>query len=319
MEVLEYLDNTGQVLVKRVPDNGSLEIKWGSQLTVRESQEAVFFRDGMALDVFGPGRHILQTQNIPVISKWVTRFGYGPDSPFRAEVVFVGKQLFPNLKWGTKEPILFRDKELEMIRLRAYGSFSIQVKDTMLFVNKVVGTMGLFTTQSIEDYLRGMIVSKLNVVLSRILTSVFDIPASMDQLNNMMRVELLTDFDGLGLSMHDLYVQAISLPDEVQQKIDTKSGMNVLGNLDQYMKLKIADSLGDAAKSGGGMGDGLGLGAGLGMGMALPNMIQQNMQTSSSGSSSVAAKLKELKELLDLEAITQEEFDKKKQELLKQL
>jgi membrane protease subunit (stomatin/prohibitin family) len=319
MEVLEYLDNTGQVLVKRVPDNGSLEIKWGSQLTVRESQEAVFFRDGMALDVFGPGRHILQTQNIPVISKWVTRFGYGPDSPFRAEVVFVGKQLFPNLKWGTKEPILFRDKELEMIRLRAYGSFSIQVKDTMLFVNKVVGTMGLFTTQSIEDYLRGMIVSKLNVVLSRILTSVFDIPASMDQLNNMMRVELLTDFDGLGLSMHDLYVQAISLPDEVQQKIDTKSGMNVLGNLDQYMKLKIADSLGDAAKSGGGMGDGLGLGAGLGMGMALPNMIQQNMQPSSSGSSSVAAKLKELKELLDLEAITQEEFDKKKQELLKQL
>lgn len=319
MEVLEYLDNTGQVLVKRVPDNGSLEIKWGSQLTVRESQEAVFFRDGMALDVFGPGRHILQTQNIPVISKWVTRFGYGPTSPFRAEVVFVGKQLFTNLKWGTKEPILFRDKELEMIRLRAYGSFSIQVKDTMLFVNKVVGTMGLFTTQSIEDYLRGMIVSKLNVVLSRILTSVFDIPASMDQLNTMMRVELLTDFDGLGLSMHDLYTQAITLPDEVQQKIDTKSGMNVLGNLDQYMKLKIADSLGDAAKSGGGMGDGLGLGAGLGMGMALPNMIQQNMQPSSSASSSVAAKLKELKELLDFEAITQEEFDKKKQELLKQL
>ena len=317
MEVLEYLDNSGQVLVKRVPDYGSLEIKWGSQLTVRESQEAVFFRDGMALDVFGPGRHILQTQNIPVISKWATRFGYGPTSPFRAEVVFVGKQIFPNLKWGTKEQILFRDKELEMIRLRAYGSFSIQIKDTLLFVNKVVGTMGLFTTQSIEDYLRGMIVSKLNVVLSRILTSVFDIPASMDQLNTMMRVELVTDFDGLGLSMHDLYVQAISLPDEVQQKIDTKSGMNALGNIDQYMKLKIADALGDAAKSGGGMGDGLGLGAGLGMGMALPNMIQQNMQPASG--SSVALKLKELKELLDLDAITQDEFDKKKQELLKQL
>jgi membrane protease subunit (stomatin/prohibitin family) len=317
MEVLEFLDNTGRVLVKRVPDVGSLEVKWGSQLTVRESQEAIFFRDGMALDVFGPGRHILQTQNIPVISKWVTKFGYGPDSPFRSEVVFIGKQLFPNLKWGTKEPILFRDKDLEMIRLRAYGSFSIQVKDTLLFINKVVGTMGLFTTQSIEDYLRGMIVSKLNVVLSRILTSVFDIPASMDQLNTMMRVELVTDFDGLGLSMHDLYVQAISLPDEVQQKIDTKSGMNALGNLDQYMKLKIADSLGDAAKSGGGMGDGLGLGAGLGMGMALPNMIQQNMQPASG--SSVAIKLKELKELLDLDAITQDEFDKKKQELLKQL
>ena len=317
MEVLEFLDNTGLVLVKRMPDSGSLEIKWGSQLTVRESQEAVFFRDGMALDVFGPGRHILQTQNIPVIGKWVTRFGYGPNSPFRAEVVFVGKQLFPNLKWGTKEPILFRDKELEMIRLRAYGSFSIQVKDTMLFVNKVVGTMGLFTASLIEDYLRGMIVSKLNVVLSRILTSVFDIPASMDQLNTMMRLEMITDFEGLGLSMHDLYMQAISLPEEVQQKIDTKSGMNVLGNLDQYMKLKIADSLEDAAKSGGGMGEGLGLGAGLGMGMALPGIIQQNMAPSSSNS--VATKLKELKELLDLGAITQDEFYQKKQEFLKQL
>jgi membrane protease subunit (stomatin/prohibitin family) len=232
-------------------------------------------------------------------------------------VVFIGKQLFPNLKWGTKEPILFRDKELEMIRLRAYGSFSIQVIDTMLFVNKVVGTMGLFTASLIEDYLRGMIVSKLNVVLSKILTSVFDIPASMDQLNILMRLEMSTDFEGLGLSMHDLYVQAISLPEEVQQKIDTKSGMNVLGNLDQYMKLKIADSLEDAAKSGGGMGDGLGLGAGLGMGMSLPGIIQQNMQTASS--TSVATKLKELKELLDLGALTQEEFDKKKQELLKQL
>jgi membrane protease subunit (stomatin/prohibitin family) len=317
MEVIEFLDNSGQVLVKRMPDSGSLEIKWGSQLTVRESQEAVFFRDGMALDVFRPGRHILQTQNIPIITKWVTRFGYGPNSPFRAEVVFVGKQLFPNLKWGTKEPILFRDKELEMIRLRAYGSFTIQVNNTMLFVNKVVGTMGLFTASLIEDYLRGMIVSKLNVVLSRILTSVFDIPASMDQLNTMMRLEMKTDFDGLGLSLHDLYVQAISLPEEVQQKIDTKSGMNVLGNLDQYMKLKIADSLEDAAKSGGGMGEGLGLGAGLGMGMSIPAFIQQNMQSASN--TSIANKLKELKELLDLGALTKEEFDQKKQELLKQL
>ncbi len=115
MEVIEFLDNSGIVLVKRVPENGQLEVKWGSQLTVRESQDAVFFRDGRALDVFGPGRHVLQTQNIPLISKWVTRFGYGPNSPFRAEVVFVGKQLFPNLKWGTREPILFRDSEFNII------------------------------------------------------------------------------------------------------------------------------------------------------------------------------------------------------------
>lgn len=317
MEVLEFLDNSGTVLVKRIPDNGNLEIKWGSQLTVRESQDAIFFRDGKALDVFGAGRHILKTQNIPVIGKWVTSFGYGPDSPFRAEVLFIGKQLFPNLKWGTKEPILFRDSELQMIRLRSYGSFSIQVHDSMLFVNKVVGTMGLYTSGVIEDYLRGIIISKLNVVLGKMLKSVFDIPVMMDDLNLVFRTELQQDFDGLGLTLHDLYIQSISVPEEVQVMIDTKSGMNAVGNLDQYMKLKVADSLGDAAKYNGNAGAGMGLGAGLGIGMAMPNMIQQAMQTNSN--ESVTDKLKNLKELLDLGALTQDEFEIKKKELLKQL
>lgn len=316
MEVIEFLDDSGVTLVKRMPENGTLEIKWGSQLTVRESQEAVFFRDGKALDVFGPGRHILKTQNIPVIGKWVTSFGYGENSPFRAEVVFVGKQLFPNLKWGTKEPILFRDNDLQIIRLRAYGSFSIQIDDAMLFVNKVVGTMGLYTTFVIEDYLRGIIVSKLNVVLGKSLQSVFDISLKMDELNLILRTELFEDFKGLGLKLHDIYIHSISVPEEVQKMIDTKSGMNAVGNLDQYMKLKIADSLGKAT-AGGGMSDGLGVGAGLGMGMAMPNMINQAMQSNTS--ESITDKLKSLKELLDLGALTQDEFEDKKKELLKQI
>jgi membrane protease subunit (stomatin/prohibitin family) len=316
MDVIEFLDDSGVTLVKRIPDNGVLEIKWGSQLTVRESQEAVFFRDGKALDVFGPGRHILKTQNIPVIGKWVTSFGYGENSPFRAEVVFVGKQLFPNLKWGTKEPILFRDTDLQMIRLRAYGSFSIQIDDAMMFVNKVVGTIGLYTTFVIEDYLRGIIGSKLNVVLGKSLQSVFDISLKMDELNLILRTELFEDFKGLGLKLHDIYIHSISVPEEVQKMIDTKSGMNAVGNLDQYMKLKIADSL-DKATAGGGMSDGLGLGAGLGMGMAMPNMIQNALQPNTN--ESITDKLKNLKELLDLGALTQEEFENKKKELLKQL
>ena len=317
MEVIEFLDDSGVTLVKRMPENGTLEIKWGSQLTVRESQEAVFFRDGKALDVFGPGRHILKTQNIPVIGKWVTSFGYGENSPFRAEVVFVGKQLFPNLKWGTKEPILFRDTDLQMIRLRAYGSFSIQIDDAMLFVNKVVGTMGLYTTFVIEDYLRGIIASKLNVVLGKSLQSVFDISLKMDELNLILRTELFEDFKGLGLKLHDMYVQSITVPEEVQKMIDTKSGMNAVGNLDQYMKLKIADALGNGSNSGGGMSDGLGVGAGLGMGMAMPNMIQNAIQPNTN--ESITDKLKKLKELLDLGALTQDEFEDKKKELLKQI
>ena len=317
MDVIEFVDDSGTVLVKRIPDSGHLEIIWGSQLTVRESQEAVFFRDGKALDVFGAGRHILKTQNVPVVGKWVTSFGYGENSPFRAEVIFVAKQLFANLKWGTREPILFRDTELQAVRLRSFGSYSIQVADTMLFVNKVVGTKGLFATNSIEDYLKGIIVSKLNTVLANELKSIFDISKSIDQLNLILRTELQTDFNGLGLQIHDFYIQSISVPDEVQKIIDSKSGMGVVGNLDQYMKFKIADSIGDAAKNNGAAGTSLGLGAGIGMGMALPNLIQQSMNPQIN--ESVSDKIKKLKELLDMGALSQQEFDEKKRELLKQL
>jgi membrane protease subunit (stomatin/prohibitin family) len=314
MEVIEFLDNTGQVLVKRIPENGQLEIKWGSQLTVRESQEAIFFRDGKSLGIFTAGRHILKTQNIPVVGKWVTSFGYGEDSPFRAEVLFVAKQLFTNFKWGTSEPILFKDSELQMVRLRSFGSYSIQVKDSLLFVNKLVGTMGLYSSDSIADYLRGMIISKFNVVMSRMLKTVFDIPSSMDDLNLVMKTELFNDFEGLGIQLHDFYIQSISLPEEVQKMIDSRSGINAFGNLDQYMKLKIANALDN---QNGGVNSGLDLGAGIGMGMAIPNMIQQSMNTQNS--ENVTEKLKMLKELLDIGAISQQEFEDKKKELLKQI
>jgi len=319
MDVIEYIDDSGTVLVKRIPDSGHLEIIWGSQLTVRESQEAVFFRDGKALDVFGAGRHILKTQNVPVVGKWVTSFGYGENSPFRAEVVFVGKQLFANLKWGTREPILFRDTELNAVRLRSFGSYSIQVTDTMLFVNKVVGTKGLFATNSIEDYLKGIIVSKLNTVLGNELKSVFDISKSIDKLNLILRTELQTDFNGLGLQIHDFYIQSISVPDEVQQMIDTRSGMGALGNLDQYMKFKVANAIGDSANNTDGSSGAFNTGAGLALGMLLPQMINSSMNQSKVTTMDSMEKLKKLKELLELGAITQEEFDEKKSVLLKDI
>jgi len=319
MQVIEFIDNNGTFLVKRIPDNGQLEIIWGSQLTVRESQEAVFFRDGKALDVFGAGRHILKTQNIPVVGKWVTSFGYGENSPFRAEVVFVGKQLFANLKWGTREPILFRDTELNAVRLRSFGSYSIQIIDSMLFVNKVVGTKGLFSTNTIEDYLKGIIVSKLNTVLANELKSVFDISKSIDQLNLILRTDLQTDFNGLGLQIHDFYIQSISVPDEVQKMIDTRSGMGALGNLDQYMKFKVANAIGDSANNSDGSSGAFNTGAGLALGMLLPQMINSSLNQPKNTTMDSMEKLKKLKELLELGAITQEEFDEKKSLLLKNI
>lgn len=322
MEVLEFLDNSGNIMVKRIPHDGPAEIKYGAQLTVRESQEAVFFRDGKSLDAFTAGRYVLKTQNIPKITKWVTSFGYGDDSPFRSEVYFVGKQLFPNLKWGTSEPILFRDEELKMIRIRSFGSYSIQVSDSLLFVNKVVGTRGVFSNKDITDYLRSIVVSKLTTVLGSELKSVFDLPDSFDDLSTIIKSKLQAEFSGLGLSLHDFYLNSISVPDDVQEMIDQRSGMAAIGNMNEFMKYKVAMSLQDAAQNkSGGMGAIVGAGAGLGMGFAMPNMIQQSMSGAIGGSPDESAmdKLKQLKELLDMEAITKEEFEVKKKELMNKI
>lgn len=326
MEVLEFLDNSGKTMVKRVPSDGPSEIKWGAQLTVRESQEAVFFRDGKALDVFKAGRHVLQTQNIPLIGKWVTSFGYGPDSPFRSEVYFVGKQLFPNLKWGTREPILFRDSELKMIRIRSFGIFSIQVVDSMLFINKVVGTRGVYSNDDIEDYLKNIIVSRLTNIIGDELKTVFDMPSSFDDLSLAARVKLQAEFDGLGLSLHDFYINSISVPDDVQKIIDQRSGMSAIGNMDEFMKYKVALSLENASQNQAGtgeaMGGGLGAGMGLGMGFMMPQMIQQSMASSMQGSNekeTAMDKLKKLKELLDMGVISQDDFNQKKTKLMDQI
>lgn len=326
MEVIEFLDNSGNVMVKRMPDEGSAEIKWGAQLTVRESQEAVFFRDGKALDVFKAGRHVLQTQNIPVIGKWVTSFGYGPESPFRAEVYFLSKSLFPNLKWGTSEPILFRDSEFKMIRIRSFGIYSIQIADSTLFLNKVVGTRGIYKNEDIQNFLKNIIVARITNILGDELKTVFDMPNSFDDLSLITKTKLQAEFDGLGLSLHDFYINSISVPEEVQNMIDQRSSMSAVGNMDEFMKYKVAMSIENASLNQGGnaqnMSAGLGAGMGLGMGFMMPQMIQQSMMSSmqSGGEKeSPIDKLKKLKELLDLNVISQEEFNQKKNKLMDQI
>jgi membrane protease subunit (stomatin/prohibitin family) len=278
MEVIEFLDNTGEQMVHRVPEAGSGEITAGSQLVVRESQSAVFFRDGKALDAFGPGRHTLTSLNIPLLVGLEGK-PFAGKSPFRTEVYFVNQKVFTDRKWGTQEPIPFRDSELSMVRLRAFGLFSDRITDPRLFVNKIVGTQGLYATSDIDDFLRGIVISRFADFLGESVKTLFDLPKSYDEISAATKARVQEDFTKYGLECVDFYINAITPPEEVQKMIDERSGMGAVGDMGKFMQFEAAKAMREAAQQGGGgdgaAGTGVGLGAGLGMGMMLPGMLQK--------------------------------------------
>jgi len=287
MKVIQYVDPTGQTMVARVPRQGTEAIKIGSQLIVEESQEAVFYRDGKALDTFGPGRHTVATQNLPLLTKFLG-LPFEGKSPFQAAVVFVSTKTFLDLKWGTKEPVVYRDSELAMVRLRAFGKFAVRIVNSQVFVNGVVGTMGVYTTDGVESYFKDVIVARLTDVLGENLQSIFDLPKVYDELSMGLKARVAEDFSKYGIELVDLYLGAITPPTEVQKLIDERAGMAAVGDMNAYLKFKAAQAMGDAAQqsggeTGGGVGAGLGVGMGAGMGMMLPQMMKEAMTDSSGG------------------------------------
>jgi len=211
LEVIEWFDETGKELVHRIPERGSGEIKFGAQLTVRESQAGVLFYKGKACDAFGPGRHTLKTGNIPVLTK-ILALPWGMTSPLRAEVYFANMKVFPNLKWGTRDPVAFRDSELGLIRLRAHGVFNIQVIQPVLFINTLVGTMGKYTTEEIEEYLKRVIISRLNDYLGENLDTLLNLPGQYEEISEGLQKRLQDDFRHFGLGLTNLYITSITPP-----------------------------------------------------------------------------------------------------------
>jgi membrane protease subunit (stomatin/prohibitin family) len=202
--------------------------------------------------------------------------------------VFVNQKVFTKLKWGTKEPVAFRDKELGMVRLRAFGNFTARVKEPSLFVNNMVGTMGRYTTDDAEGYLRDVIVARLNDLLGEQLDTFFNLPAIYDELGVALKTRVSDDFAKYGLDLIDFFVQAITPPEEVQKMIDERSGMGAVGDMNKFMQFEAAKSMREAA-SGGGTGGGgaaatgMGAGVGAGLGLMMPGMMYQAMSGAAQG------------------------------------
>ncbi|HHX42776.1 MAG TPA: SPFH domain-containing protein [Chloroflexi bacterium] len=341
LDVIEYPNPSPNEIVHRVPESGPGDFRIGSQLIVREGQVAVFFRDGKALDAFGPGRHTITTANIPLLTGLVSAVFSG-DTPFTAEVYFVSTRDFIDQRWGTPEPITLRDEVLRMVRIRAHGTYNMQVADPQLFVAQVMGTRGYMSTQDVSNYLRSIIITRITDLLGQNMRTVLDLPAMYDEIAAATRVRVRDDFASMGLLLKQLYIMSVSPTEETSAAIDEAASMGAIGNMDSYLKFKAARAVGDSAAAGGGAGEGTQLGMGLGTGLAMAKILSEGLSgqqaapapqaapaadtapSAAGGAAGAAASdpvvvLTKLKEMLDAGLISQAEYDSKKAEILSRL
>jgi len=275
IEVIEWQDDRG-ILVHRFPtyDNA---IKMGAKLIVRESQNAIFVNEGQIADVFSAGTHTLSTQNLPVLTA-LNSWKYAFNSPFKSDVYFLNMTNFTDLKWGTTNPVIMRDPEFGIIRMRGFGNYSFKISDPVVFLKEIFGTKQEFTTDSITGYLKSIVVSGISDMIGESKIPVADLASSYDDLGRLAITRLQDRFSAIGLALTSVTIENISLPEEVEKMIDRRSSMNIAGNLDQYMKFQTAEAIRDAAnnESGGAAGAGAGLGAGMAMGQMMSQMMNRS-------------------------------------------
>lgn len=282
IDIVERLDDSRDTIVWRFPRYEN-EIKMGAKLIVRESQVAVFVNMGRIADVFVPGMYELQTGNLPILST-LQGWKYGFHSPFKAEVYFVTTRQFTDMKWGTQNPVTVRDPEFGMVRLRAFGGYAARVTDPAKLLNELAGTDPQFRTEEVEEYLRQLIVGRLGTLLANAGISMLDLAARQGELGDKLAAALTEELAAShGISIPKFVIENISLPPEVEDAIDARSRMGILGNIDNYARLQAADAVRDAANNPGGAGEGVGLGLGMAAGQQLaqaftPQQGQQGQQ-----------------------------------------
>ena len=271
IDIIQWLDDSSNTLVYRF-ERMNNEIKYGAKLTVREGQMAVFINEGQLADVFKPGMHTLTTQNMPVLST-LKGWKYGFESPFKAEVYFVNTRKFTDLKWGTPGPATMRDSEFGIVRATAFGIYTIRISDPGIFIKDISGTEGRFTTDSIQENLRGKIGLRIKEVMPELGLSIIDMEAKVSVIGQMLRDRIQPDFAAMGLELVEVQVQDIGLPEEVEKAIDKRGAIAAVGNLQAYTQYETASSIHDAATTpNSAAGAGMGLGAGFAMG---GNMVGQ--------------------------------------------
>ena len=265
IDVIHWVDDTRDTLVWRFEREGH-EIKYGAKLTVREGQSAVFVHEGQLADVFTPGLYMLETNNMPVMTT-LQSWDHGFKSPFKSEIYFVNTTRFTDLKWGTKNPIMARDPEFGPVRLRAYGTYAIRVIDPARFLTEIVGTDGEFTMDEISFQIRNIIVQEFSRVISGSGIPVLDMAANTSDLGKLVVAEIAPTLAEYGLTMPELYIENISLPPAVEQAMDKRTSMGIVGDLGKYTQFSAAEAMTAAAQTPN-SGMAAGLGAGMGMAMA---------------------------------------------------
>jgi membrane protease subunit (stomatin/prohibitin family) len=272
IDIIEWPVDRSDLLVWKFPRDNN-EIKNGAQLIVRPGQAAVFVDQGRVADVFQPGQYRLTTDNIPILST-LKGWKYGFESPFKADVYFVATHRFTDLKWGTMNPIMLRDPEFGPVRLRAFGTYTMQCSHPSTLVSEIAGAGAEFTADGIVDQLRNIIVSRFVDVLGESKIPILDLAASYDELGKFLSQRIAPAIAEYGLELKNILVENISLPPAVEEALDKRSSMGIIGDLGKYTQFQTAEAIGDAAKNpGGGMGDVMGLG----VGFAMAQQMAQNM------------------------------------------